>query len=204
MLLGLITLCPSSSLKARLYRLLGADIGKNIYFAPDVVISCGDMNKVKLGDSSSFGLGTKVLCENIVVGKRVRMGGDCNIRGDGHIVIGDDVFVGVGCILDCNGELLIDDGVQIAPGARILTHDTSGNYYCKEPIPFQRTWIMARAYIGAGAIVLPGVSVGCEAIVGAGAVVTKNVQAGDTVVGVPARPVKKEMVEGNVRRQNEA
>ena len=43
------------------------------------------------------------------------------------------------------------------------------------------------AFLGAGAIVLPGVTVGRDAIVGAGAVVTRDVPPGETVVGVPAR-----------------
>ncbi len=42
------------------------------------------------------------------------------------------------------------------------------------------------AWLGAGAIVLPGVTIGRDAIVGAGAVVTRDVPPGETVVGVPA------------------
>ena len=44
-------------------------------------------------------------------------------------------------------------------------------------------------WIGAGAIVLPGVTIGEGAIIGAGAVVTKDVPAGETYVGVPARSI---------------
>ena len=45
------------------------------------------------------------------------------------------------------------------------------------------------AYIGAGAIILPGVRIGEGAIVGAGAVVTKDVPPGETWAGVPAHPI---------------
>ncbi len=44
------------------------------------------------------------------------------------------------------------------------------------------------AWIGAGATVLPRITIGHDAIVGAGAVVTEDVPDGTTVVGVPARP----------------
>jgi maltose O-acetyltransferase len=43
-------------------------------------------------------------------------------------------------------------------------------------------------WIGGGAIIVPGVTVGDNAMIGAGAVVTRNVAAGVTVVGNPARP----------------
>ncbi|MCG2727647.1 MAG: hypothetical protein L6244_03230 [Candidatus Methanoperedenaceae archaeon] len=49
--------------------------------------------------------------------------------------------------------------------------------------------IKDNAYIGAGAIVLAGVTVGENAIVGAGAVVTKDVEANAVVAGVPARVI---------------
>ena len=203
MLLAFAALSPISPLKAACYRLLGAKIGRDIYFAPGVIIRCPDMHSVKFGASSSFGLSTKLICSSILVGKRVRVGGDCNIRGDsnirgdGRIIIGDDVFIGVGCILDCTGELLIEEGVQIGPGARILTHGPSipfllGAFDTKEPFAVHSTRILSRAYIGTGAIVLPGVTVGSEAVVGAGAIVTRDVQSKEFVVGVPAQVITRQ------------
>jgi len=47
-------------------------------------------------------------------------------------------------------------------------------------------------WIGGGTIILPGVTLGDDAIIGAGSVVTRDVAAGVIVVGSPARPVKKE------------
>ncbi len=190
-LLGIIAMCPFSCFKVRAYRLLGADMERSVYLAPGVVIVCRRLGNLKVGASSSLGLNTKIFCERATIGRRVCIGGDCNIRGEGNLWVGDDVFIGVGCILDCKGELLISEGVQIAPGARILTHDTSGNFYFRKPLHPETTRVLARAYIGTGAILLPGVTVGCEATVGAGAVVTKSVAPRQTVVGVPARRVQK-------------
>ncbi|MCK5534925.1 sugar O-acetyltransferase, partial [bacterium] len=50
--------------------------------------------------------------------------------------------------------------------------------------------IRKRAFIGTGAIILPGVEVGESAVVGAGAVVTKDVVPGITVIGIPAKVLK--------------
>jgi acetyltransferase-like isoleucine patch superfamily enzyme len=52
-------------------------------------------------------------------------------------------------------------------------------------------WIGATTLVGIGAIVLPGRRIGTECVVGAGAVVTRDVEDGMTVVGIPARPVKR-------------
>jgi maltose O-acetyltransferase len=46
-------------------------------------------------------------------------------------------------------------------------------------------------WIGGGAIILPGVTIGDEAVIGAGSVVTRNVAAGVTVAGNPARPISR-------------
>ena len=50
------------------------------------------------------------------------------------------------------------------------------------------SYVEVGAFVGAGAVILPGVTIGKHAVVGAGAVVLADVQAGETVAGVPARP----------------
>jgi len=69
----------------------------------------------------------------------------------------------------------IGDFVHLAPGVRLAGEVTVGE----------------GALIGIGASVLPGVCIGAWDVVGAGAVVTEDVAPGVTVVGVPARPLRK-------------
>jgi acetyltransferase-like isoleucine patch superfamily enzyme len=71
-----------------------------------------------------------------------------------------------------------------ASGSLILAHDYTRCMYAD-------TRIGSRCFIGANAIVMPGVSIGDGVIVGAGAVVTKVVPAGCVVVGNPARVVRE-------------
>jgi acetyltransferase-like isoleucine patch superfamily enzyme len=97
-------------------------------------------------------------------------------------------WIGVDCILDITKSITLGEYVQIAPKAMIFTHDSSSSM--KNPIE-KEVMIKDNAYIGAGAIILAGVTVGENAIVGAGAVVTKDVEANAVVGGVPARVIGK-------------
>ena len=56
--------------------------------------------------------------------------------------------------------------------------------------------LAANTWIGAGAIILPGVTVGRDSIVGAGSVVTRDVPAGAVAVGNPARVVRDGLGDG--------
>lgn len=82
----------------------------------------------------------------------------------------------------------IEDNVNIGPKAIIVAHDSS--YHCIDPeIPIiaGRVTIKRNAYIGAGAVILPGVTIGEYSIVAAGSVVTKDVPPRAIVAGVPAK-----------------
>jgi len=93
-------------------------------------------------------------------------------------VISPEVEIGQDCIVNTNAtvdhESFLEAGVEIAPGATLCGLVKVGT----------------NGFVGAGAIVLPRIQIGSDAIVGAGAVVTRNVENGQTVVGVPAKPLK--------------
>lgn len=82
--------------------------------------------------------------------------------------------------------ITIGENCRITPRVMILTHDASlfnhTGRYRVAPVK-----IGDRVYIGYGAIIMPGVTIGADAIVGAGAVVTRDVPSNTVVVGVPAR-----------------
>jgi acetyltransferase-like isoleucine patch superfamily enzyme len=94
-------------------------------------------------------------------------------------------------ILDCREDITIEEGAQVAPGAKILTHDSSMSVTAGKPVLMKPTKLKKKCYVGAGAVVLPGVTVGEKAIVAAGAVVTKDVPPNSTVAGAPAKVIKK-------------
>jgi maltose O-acetyltransferase len=107
--------------------------------------------------------------------------------------IADHAGVGEGSIL--SGEVHLGRHVTMGPGCRFFTGD--------HPIPPDRghfrdmrprhrpIYVEEDVFLGAGVIVLSGVTIGRCAAVGAGSVVSKDVAPGATVVGNPAREVRR-------------
>jgi acetyltransferase-like isoleucine patch superfamily enzyme len=114
-----------------------------------------------------------------------------------NLRIGRNVFVNQGCRLDDLGGIELGDDVLLGPGVRLIT---SGHPL--DPALRRRQVTVApivvgrNVWIGAGATVLQGVTIGDDAVVAAGAVVTRDVPPAVLVAGVPARVVKPVRHEG--------
>lgn len=87
----------------------------------------------------------------------------------------------------------IDDESYVASGAIIFSHDFSRGIKAD-------TYIGKRCFIGANAIIMPGVRLGDEVIVGSGAVVTKSVDSNSIVAGNPARVIRNGIKAGRFGR----
>ena len=104
--------------------------------------------------------------------------------------IGKNSSIQPGVILDyshCN-LITIGNNVTIAPQAYLLAHDAS----TKRDLGYTkigRIDIKVNVFVGARALIMPGVTVGENSIVAAGAVVTKNVKANTVVAGNPAKEI---------------
>jgi len=90
-----------------------------------------------------------------------------------YIKIGKHVIINLSCTI--GHDSIIEDFCTIAPGVHI-----SGNVHIKEG-----------SDIGAGSVILQGRSIGPWSVVGAGSVINKDVPPSSTVVGVPAKVIKK-------------
>ena len=104
--------------------------------------------------------------------------------------VGKDVFINFGCTFLDQGGITIEDGVFIGPEAKILTEGHPEQPEIRHTLQTKPVIIRRKAWIGAGAMILPGVTVGENAIVAAGAVVTKNVPDNAIVAGVPAKVLR--------------
>jgi len=144
------------------------------------------------GPATRIAIGDRVVCRGIL--RRESF-------GDGELLIEDDVYVGDDCIISCAARVQIGAGTLLGHGVQIFDN----NSHPVDPAARAADWaairgagsraeidaapvlIGARAWIGFGALVLKGVSIGEGAVIGAGSVVTKDVPPRAVVAGNPAR-----------------
>jgi maltose O-acetyltransferase len=109
-----------------------------------------------------------------------------------NIFLGARCFVNFDCVfLDCN-TIRIGDDVQIAPGVHIYTathpidpeERKSGLESALPVVIEQGVWL------GGGAIICPGVTIGANSVIGAGSVVTKSIPANVVAAGNPCRVIR--------------
>lgn len=126
-----------------------------------------------------------------VVFPKCKIGENCNICS--HVLIENDVVIG--------DFVTIKSGVQVWDGITLEDYVMVGSNvtFTNDMYPrsknsdwrLLRTRVCKGATIGAGAVILPGITIGEGAMIGAGSVVTKDVPAGELWLGNPARFYKK-------------
>lgn len=104
--------------------------------------------------------------------------------------IGKNVFINHDCSFLDIGGITIEDEVLIGPKVSIITEDHPLNPAERKALTVKPVVIKRNAWIGAGAIILSGITVGENAVVAAGAVVNKDVSANTVVAGVPAKVIR--------------
>ena len=141
-----------------------------------------------LVESENIGNNTRVWAfAHILPGAKI--GADCNICD--HVFIENDVIVGDRVTIKCGVQLWdglrINDDVFIGPNATFANDPFPRS---KQPFTVMVTTVKKGASIGVNATILPGITIGENAMVGAGSVVTKDVPPNTLVVGNPAIIVK--------------
>ena len=138
----------------------------------------------------------------VSIGSNLHLGVGTILDSTVGLAIGNDVYIGKGCTIECNGS--IGDGVMIANNVGLIgrnDHDFRavgksirrcpwiGDADFDPKLKAERLVVGDDVWIGYGAIVLSGVTLGRGAIIAAGSVVTRDIPPYAIAAGVPARPV---------------
>lgn len=110
---------------------------------------------------------------NITIGNNFYTNHNCTILDGARVTFGDNVFIAPNCVFSTAGHAI--DSEQRTKGLEIALPITVGD----------------NVWIGANVSVLPGVSIGNNAIIGAGSVVNKDIPDGVIAAGVPCKVIRK-------------
>ena len=105
-----------------------------------------------------------------------------------NVKIGNHVFINHNLTIMARGGIEIEDDVMIGPGVSLLT--ANHDLYDHQILLCGKVTIKKNAWIGAKSMILPGVTIGENAVVAGGSVVTKDVMPNTVVAGNPARVLK--------------
>lgn len=108
----------------------------------------------------------------------IKIGKGTSIEQNCHIIAADELCIGEDCVISAN-VYISDCNHGYAPGARIMD----------QPLEIKKTRIGNSVFIGIGAKIMPGVTIGNNSVVGANAVVTHDVEANTIVAGIPAKAI---------------
>lgn len=113
--------------------------------------------------------------------------------GDG-IVLGEGVFINMNCTFLDGGYITIGNHTLVGPNVQMYTpHHPLEEDVRRTGLEISYPITIGKdCWIGGGAIICPGVTIGDCVIVGAGSVVTKDIPSDTIVVGNPAKVIKKE------------
>lgn len=142
--------------------------------------STADVQSKNIGNNTN-------IWQYVVILPGAIIGDDCNICShcfiENDVIVGDDVTVKSGVQL-WDG-IVVEDGVFIGPNVTF----TNDKYPRSKQYPntFSKILVKSGASIGAGAVILPSITIGSRAMVGAGSVVSRSVPDNAIVVGNPAR-----------------
>lgn len=132
----------------------------------------------------------------VKMGYKARISSDIKITGEyTNLILGSNAEINAGCFLLAKDKISLGENSTLAYNVSVLTsanpngpHNKLSKIYPKMQAPVQ---IGSNSWIGASAIVLPGINIGDFCVIAAGSVVTKDVPNYTVVAGVPAREVKK-------------
>jgi len=171
-----------------LLQMKGVQLGAGVRFVGTPVVSVAEGSQLSVGDRAvlcsrnrcnSLGVNHPVVLRTVDRQAKLIIGRDVGISG-ASICAASSVEIGDGCLIGANVMIVDTDFHPVRGSARRYAPNP-------EPRPMDRVIIGSNVFVGAGAMILKGSTIGDDATIGAGAVVSGEVPAGAVAVGNPAR-----------------
>jgi len=184
-----------SQVKVFLYRLMGAKIGKNVYFSlGSYVLPFGSsFRSVQIGSNCLFRDNVHISARNLIIGANTEIKEESRIWGTSDFSCGDGSYIDRCVLIDLRMDVTLGKGACVGAGASIYTHSAWNSAFEGYPVKFAPVKIGDRAWVAAKAFIMPGVTVGEGSVVGAMSVVLNDIPAGYLFAGNPAREIKKQV-----------
>lgn len=176
-------------------------VGDNFVFNSHAAIKIGEKSSLEIGDNASIENGTRIyINNNWQWGNDISFSTHCQIfsrEGGYHGIlnIGDDSHIGDYTIIDVAGDVIIGKKVAIGPNCVFYSHD---HIYSDRALAAWEGGVKTGniviedgAWIGSGVTILPGITIGRNAVLAAGSVVTKDVEEYCIYGGIPAKLIKR-------------
>lgn len=172
-------------------RAQGLKLGKNVRFYGMPIVEMAEGSRIQIGNGvvlcsdsrwTALGVNHPVVLRTLRPGARITIGDDCGVSG-GVICAAISVDLGRGCLVGANVTIADTDFHPLRP----LGRRHNGNWAEIRSKPVQ---IADNVFVGAGVVILKGVSVGADSVIGASSVVTQNIPAGVIAAGNPARSIR--------------
>jgi acetyltransferase-like isoleucine patch superfamily enzyme len=178
---------------------------------PDSVIGLNSDIQVRgvfrLGARSVLGSNTKIRGNNVIIGDDFYCSGGITIGHGGWMNPTANLTIGDRCTMHNNDlniamPITVGNDVGLSPYVHIITHGYWLSVLDGFPAKFAPVTICDGAIVGWRSIVLPGVTIGAQAVVGAQSVVTKDLEPRGIYAGSPAKLIK--YVDGPIQNKSEA
>lgn len=191
-LLGIFSHLPSG-VKICIYRLLGAKIKKDVElgFGSFILQTGYDFKKIEIGNNVKIGDGVRILAQRISLGEGSQIRDNTRIWGQSGFVMGKAAYIDQGCFFDLRNDIILGDFAGVGGGSWLYTHGVFHSVLDGTPYRFGPIHIGEKTWVAANVFIMPGITIGRDALVESRSFVTRDVLADTVVSGHPAVEITK-------------
>lgn len=185
-IIGIGLAIPSSKVKVLGYKMIGAEVGRNVRIRSKSYIIA---DKITIMDGVIIEPNVHIVCDELFMGEETKIDSETTVFGEGRLEMKDGSYIGPRAWINCTAPIVLGKNTGVGPGSMIFTHGVWLPYIDGYPRKFSEVILEDGVWVPAGVTILPGVRIGKGAMIGTGALVNKEVPPGMFATGVPAKVV---------------